>query len=326
MEMKYAWIFPGQGSQTVGMGKDLSLASKAAREVFERADDALGESLSNLIFSGPEETLTLTANAQPALVTMSMAVLAALKERVPDLAAPAFAAGHSLGEYSALVAAGALSLEDGVRLVRTRGRSMQDAVPAGAGAMAAVMGVAEADLAKLCAECAQGEVLDLANFNAPGQIVIAGTKLAVERASARVADLKGKAIQLKVSAPFHCALMEPAARVLRATLDKVAVERARFPVVANIDAKPGTDAAGTREKLVAQVAGTVRWEQSVHTMRSEGVTTMLELGPGKVLAGLCKRIDKDIRVISIGDVKSLDEAITSLCEAITSLCEASANL
>jgi [acyl-carrier-protein] S-malonyltransferase len=310
--MKYAWIFPGQGSQTVGMGKDLSVTSTAAREVFARADEALGESLSNLIFSGPEETLTLTANAQPALVAMSMAVLAALKERVPSLPAPAFAAGHSLGEYSALVAAGALSLEDGVRLVRTRGRSMQDAVPAGAGAMAAVMGVAEEDLVKLCAECAQGEVLDLANFNAPGQIVIAGTKLAVERASARVVDLKGRAIALKVSAPFHCALMEPAARVLKATLDKVAVERARFPVVANIDAKPGTDAAGTREKLVAQVAGTVRWEQSVRQMRLDGVTTMLELGPGKVLAGLCKRIDKDIRVISIGDVKSLDEAASSL--------------
>jgi [acyl-carrier-protein] S-malonyltransferase len=310
--MKYAWIFPGQGSQTVGMGKDLAHASKAAREVFERADEALGESLSNLIFSGPEETLTLTANAQPALVTMSMAVLAALKERVPTLPPPAFGAGHSLGEYSALVAAGALSLEDGVRLVRTRGRSMQDAVPPGAGAMAAVMGVSEEDLAKICAECAQGEVLDLANFNAPGQIVIAGTKLAVERASARVADFKGKAIALKVSAPFHCALMEPAARVLKATLDKVAVERARFPVVANFDAKPGTDAAGTREKLVAQVAGAVRWEQSIRHMHGAGVTTMLEIGPGKVLAGLCKRIEKDIKVISIGDAKSLDEAAASL--------------
>lgn len=310
--MKHAWIFPGQGSQTVGMGKDVFQSSKAAREVFERADAALGESLSDLIFSGPEESLTLTANAQPALVTVSIALLAALRERVPTLPHPAFGAGHSLGEYSALVAAGALSLEDAVRLVRTRGRAMQDAVPPGTGAMAAVMGVSEEDLAKVCADSAQGEALGLANFNAPGQIVIAGTKLAVERASARVSDIKGKAIPLKVSAPFHCTLMEPAARVVKASLDKISVEKAKFPIVGNVDAKASIDAPSIREKLVAQVAGAVRWEQSVRFMRSEGAGTMLELGPGKVLSGLCKRIDKDLRVINISDMKSLDEAAVAL--------------
>jgi [acyl-carrier-protein] S-malonyltransferase len=210
--MSIAWLFPGQGSQSVGMGKDVLAASSAARAVFERVDAALGEPLSRLILEGPEEQLTLTANAQPAIVAMSCAVLAAIRERVPGIALPAFAAGHSLGEYSALVAAEALSLEDAVRLVRARGRAMQEAVPAGTGAMSAIMGIEPARLEQLCRDAGNGEVCSPANFNAPGQIVIAGHAAAVARVGELVAAEKGRAIPLKVSAPFHCALMAPAAR------------------------------------------------------------------------------------------------------------------
>ena len=310
-----AWLFPGQGSQAVGMGKDLLEASPAAREVFARADAALGEPLSKLILEGPEEQLTLTANAQPALVTMSTAVLAALRERHPELPAPRFAAGHSLGEYSALVAAGALSLEDAVRTVRARGLAMQGAVPPGEGAMAAIMGVDASRLEAICREVSEeakeGDgapygVVSCANFNAPGQIVIAGAAKAVARVSERAGEEKGKAIPLKVSAPFHCALMAPAATALKAALDKVDVKPLAFPVVANVDARPNTEPGRVKDLLVRQVDGAVRWEQAVRLMHMEGITHAIEIGPGKVLAGLGRRIAKEMKIFSVGDAASLD--------------------
>jgi [acyl-carrier-protein] S-malonyltransferase len=322
--MSLAWLFPGQGSQSVGMGKDLASASPAARDVFARADAALGESLSKLILEGPEAELTLTANAQPAIVTVSIATLAAIRERYPTLETPRFAAGHSLGEYSALVAADALSLEDAVRLVRARGLAMQDAVPPGVGSMAAVMSLDAGRLEALCKEVEAerdeaGEpygVVSCANFNAPGQVVIAGSAKAVARVSARASEEKGKAIALKVSAPFHCALMAPAAAVLATELAKVDVKPLAFPVVANVDARPNIDAARVKELLVRQVDGAVRWEQAVRLMAAEGVTHAIEIGPGKVLTNLGKRIAKDIQMANVNDVASL-EALASFRPAPT---------
>jgi [acyl-carrier-protein] S-malonyltransferase len=314
--MMLAWLFPGQGSQAVGMGKDLVSTSPAAKDVFDRADAALGEGepLSKLILEGPEADLTLTANAQPAIVTTSIAVLAAIRERYPDLGAPRFAAGHSLGEYSALVAAGALTLEDAVRLVRARGRAMQEAVPPGVGAMAAIMSVEPARLEAICAEVEAEKdeagaplgVVSCANFNAPGQIVIAGSAQAVARVSARVSEEKGKAIALKVSAPFHCALMKPAGAVVASELEKVEIKPLAFPVVANVDARPNTDTGRVKELLVRQVDGAVRWEQAVQLMYREGITHAIEIGPGKVLAGLGKRIAKEMKIFSVSDAASLD--------------------
>ena len=313
-----AWLFPGQGSQAVGMGKDLLESSAAAREVFARADAALADQgdavpLSKLILEGPEDQLTLTANAQPALVTMSAAVLAALREKYPALPAPRFAAGHSLGEYSALVATGALTLEDAVRVVRGRGRAMQGAVPPGEGAMAAIMGVDSSRLESICREVAEENdpegtpfgTVSCANFNAPGQIVIAGTARAVARVSERVGEEKGKAIPLKVSAPFHCALMAPAAAALKAELEKVTIQPFTFPVVANVDARPNTDPGRVKELLVRQVDGAVRWEQAVRLMHMEGISHAIEIGPGKVLAGLGRRIAKEMKILSVGDVASV---------------------
>ena len=306
--MNIAWLFPGQGSQAVGMGKELIESSAAAKDVFARADAALGEPLSKLILEGPEADLTLTANAQPAIVTTSMAILAAIRERHPNLPLPRYAAGHSLGEYSALVAAGALTLEDAVRIVRTRGRAMQDTVPPGEGAMAAVMGIDGARLEAICKEV-EGEkdygVVSCANFNAPGQIVIAGTARAVARVSERAGEEKAKAIPLKVSAPFHCALMAPAAKVVAEELAKVDVKPLAFPVVANVDAKPNSDPARVKELLVRQVDGAVRWEQAVRLMHVEGITHAIEIGPGKVLAGLGKRIAKEMKIVSVSDTASL---------------------
>lgn len=306
--MKVAWFFPGQGAQSVGMGQKLFASSKAARAVFEAADRALGEPLSAMIFEGPEEALTRTANAQPAIVTTSIAVLEAVRERFPALPAPSFAAGHSLGEYSALVAANALSFDDAVRLVRARGRAMQEAVPEGVGAMAAIMGLDGAVLRTICAKAAEetGEVVSCANFNAPGQVVIAGTQKAVARASELASAEKGKAIPLKVSAPFHCALMAPAAKAVATELSAVTVGDFVFPVVANVDAEPNVSKERVKELLVAQVDGAVLWEQAVLRMKAEGVTHALELGPGKVLAGLVKRIAKDMKVLSVGDPESLE--------------------
>jgi [acyl-carrier-protein] S-malonyltransferase len=306
--MSVAWLFPGQGSQAVGMGKDVFEASPAARAVFEQADDALGEKLSTLIFEGPIEELTLTANAQPALVTVSLALLATLKEKFPSLASPAFAAGHSLGEYSALVASGALSLADAVRLVRARGRAMQEAIPAGIGAMAAVMGLDPDPVRAICKEASiDGEIVAPANFNAPGQIVIAGHKNAVARARELVSAQKGKAIALNVSAPFHCALMEPAARLIEDKLTSVTVSALAFPIVANVDAQPNQDASRVKDLLVRQVDGPVRWEESIRFMHEHGITKALEIGPGKVLAGLAKRIAKEMKVLPVNDLTTAHE-------------------
>jgi [acyl-carrier-protein] S-malonyltransferase len=302
-----AWLFPGQGAQAVGMGRDIVAASPAARGVFAQVDAALGEPLSSVVLEGPEDVLTLTANAQPAIVMTSVAVLAALRERYPDLPPPSFAAGHSLGEYSALVASGALSLPDAARLVRARGRAMQEAVPAGTGAMSAIMGIGPERLAAMCERAAQGQVVAPANYNAPGQIVIAGDASAVARVAELATAEKGRAIPLKVSAPFHCALMAPAARVLEAELAAVPVRSPHFPIVANFDARPNADAARIKELLVRQVDGAVRWEESVRAMVERGVTRALEIGPGKVLAGLVKRIAKDVKVLSLSDAASLDQ-------------------
>ena len=304
--MSVAWLFPGQGSQSVGMCKEVFDASPGARAILARGDAALDEGLSALILEGPEDQLTLTANAQPAIVATSCAVLEAIRERVGALAAPSFTAGHSLGEYSALVAAGALSLEDAVRLVRARGRAMQDAVPSGTGAMIAVMGIDGDQLDALCREAAQGEVVAPANFNAPGQVVVAGHAAAVGRVAEAVAALKGRAIALKVSAPFHCALMAPAALVVGAELERISMRAPMFPVVANFDARPNSDPSLAKELLVRQVDGAVRWEESIRRMASAGVTHALEIGPGKVLAGLVKRTSKEISVLSVSDRASLD--------------------
>jgi [acyl-carrier-protein] S-malonyltransferase len=300
-----AWLFPGQGTQQVGMGKELYAASAAARAVWERADAALGFSLKNLCFEGPEAELTLTMNAQPAIVTTSIAALAAIREAVPGLPLPAFGAGHSLGEYSALVAAGALTLEDAVRLVHLRGRAMQEAVPAGVGGMAAILGGDAAAVEALCKDAAQGEVVSPANFNTPGQIVISGHKAAVERAAALAGERKLKATMLNVSAPFHCSLMAPAAARMQTALAAVSPSPLGFPVVANVEATPNADSSRIAALLVRQVDSPVKWDASVVAMAEAGVTRALEIGPGKVLANMAKRIDKRISVLSVGDPESV---------------------
>jgi [acyl-carrier-protein] S-malonyltransferase len=296
------------------MCKDVLDASPAARAVLARADAALGESLSKIVLEGPEETLTLTANTQPAIVAVSCATVAAMRERMPALPAPNFGAGHSLGEYSALVAAGGLVLEDAIRLVRARGRAMQEAVPPGVGAMAAIMGVEPARLEQLCAEASTGgELVTCANYNSPGQIVIAGHSAAVDRVRALVSGVKGRSSPpLKVSAPFHCALMAPAARAVEAELAKVTIGPLAFPIVANVDAQPNADPSRVKDILVRQVTGSVRWEQAMVLMKERGVTHALEIGPGKILAGLAKRCAKEIKVLSVGDVASLDQVAAFL--------------
>jgi [acyl-carrier-protein] S-malonyltransferase len=300
-----AWFFPGQGTQQVGMGKELYGSSAAAREVWERADDALGFSLKSLCFEGPEAELTLTKYAQPAIVTTSLAALAALREALPSLPLPACGAGHSLGEYSALVAAGALGFEDAVRLVHLRGQAMQEAVPEGLGGMAAILGGDVAAVTALCNDAAQGEVASPANFNAPGQIVISGHKTAVARAAALAGERKLKAIVLNVSAPFHCSLMAPAAARMKAALSEVTPGALAFPVLPNVEAEPNQDASRVAELLVKQVDSPVQWEQTVRAMAEAGVSRALEIGPGKVLAGLAKRIDKRVSVLSVGDAESV---------------------
>ncbi|WP_312114984.1 ACP S-malonyltransferase [Brevibacillus reuszeri] len=308
---KIAFVFPGQGSQFVGMGQALSEQSQAARQVFEEADAALGFSLSQLCFEGPEEELKLTANTQPAILTASVAVLAALKEKQPDFT-PAYVAGHSLGEYSALVAAGALSFADAVKTVRSRGQFMEEAVPAGQGAMAAVLNMDRAALHAVCEEVtASGHPVQLANLNSPGQIVISGSaegvKLAGEQAKAAGAK---RVLPLNVSGPFHSSLMQPAADKLQAVLAEVSVKDAAIEVVANVTARPVTEAETIVESLIQQVSAPVLWEDSVQWMVEQGVTTFVEIGPGKVLAGLIKKIaPAETTIISVQDIDSLSELL-----------------
>lgn len=299
------------------MGSDVFATSAAARAAFERADAALGERLSTLCFEGPEHDLQLTANTQPALVATSAALLAIFREVVDPRvqATVAGAAGHSLGEYSALVAAGALTLEDALRLVRVRGNAMQDAVPAGVGAMAAVMGLSADEVVALCAVAAEHETVSPANFNGT-QIVIAGHAAAVTRACALVEAAKGKAIPLRVSAPFHSALMRPAAEVMARALASTTVNKLAFPVYANVDAEPNHDADRVAELLVGQVAGVVRWEQTIQHLVRDGFTHAVEIGPGKVLAGLAKRIDKALVVHPVSDQNSLEAAASTLLASL----------
>jgi [acyl-carrier-protein] S-malonyltransferase len=291
-------LFPGQGSQTVGMGKALFEASEPARTVFEEADRVLGFPLSKLCFEGPEEELRLTANTQPAILTHSIAALADLRARFPEkLEGAAFAAGHSLGEYSAGVAAGAFSFADAVALVRARGAYMQEAVPAGVGAMAAIVGLAPQAVEAACREAAQGETVAPANFNSPEQTVIAGHAGAVARASEGcLARGAKRAIALPVSAPFHCGLMSPAREKMRPLLEATVFTDAALPVITNVDAAPETSGGRLRDALVRQIDSPVRWVESVQRLAREGVDRALEIGPGSVLAGLVRRIDRSIKV------------------------------
>jgi len=298
-----ACIFPGQGSQQIGMGRALADAFPVCRGTFEEADAALGEPLSRVIFEGPEAELTLTWNTQPAILATSIAAFRLLASRG---LAPAFVAGHSLGEYSANVAAGTFGFADAIRIVRRRGRYMQEAVPVGAGAMAAVLGLDAALVAQACEEAAQGEVVSPANLNGAGQVVIAGARDAVTRAGDRAKALGARrVVPLPVSAPFHCALMRPAADRLAPELRALSTAAPRMPIVANVDAEPRRDAAAAIEALVAQVSAPVRWEAVVRRLASEGVTTYVEVGPGTVLSGLVRKIHRDATVLSFGEPDDL---------------------
>ena len=304
---KTAFLFPGQGSQAVGMGQALAREFPEARAVFAAADDALGTSLSRLCFEGPESELVLTRNTQPAILTVSAAAHAVYVARAPQAD---FVAGHSLGEYSALVAARSLSLPDAVRAVRERGTLMQEAVPAGTGAMAAVLGLEPEAVARVCAEAAGGEVVSAANFNSPEQTVIAGSTAAVERASAKLKDSGAKrVVPLPVSAPFHCALMEPVKARLAEVLARCTISAPAIPVVTNVEARPNTDAARVVPLLLEQVSAPVRWLETIRFLHGAGVTRMVELGPRRVLSGLVKRIAKDVEVLNVEDPTSLGKAL-----------------
>jgi [acyl-carrier-protein] S-malonyltransferase len=306
-------VFPGQGSQQVGMGKALYDAFAEARAVFQEVDDALGQKLSALIFEGPESDLKLTENTQPALMAVSMAVVRVLDKqggfRLPEAAS--FVAGHSLGEYSALCAAGAFSLADTARLLRLRGQAMQKAVPVGVGAMAALLG-ADWDAAQaIAADAAQGEVCAAANDNAPGQVVISGHAAAVDRAIALAAERGFKrSVKLPVSAPFHCALMQPAADAMRAALANATIKPPCVPVVANVTAAAANDPETIRDLLVRQVTGAVRWRESVLYMKAQGVEQLLECGSGTVLAGLAKRIDREITTVSLHTPEDIERFLS----------------
>ena len=312
--MAIAFVFPGQGSQAVGMGAELAKAYASARALFEEVDGALGQKLSQIMFNGPLETLTLTENAQPALMAVSLAVMRVLEEKGFHLADKVkYVAGHSLGEYSALAAAGALGVGDAARLLKIRGQAMQAAVPVGQGAMAALLGVGKEAGEKLAAEAAQGEVCQLANDNEPTQAVISGSKSAVDRA-ALLAKAHGvrRFIPLNVSAPFHCALMQPAADAMAEALAKVEIKAPAVPLVANVLASPISDPAEIRQRLIQQVTGTVRWRECVARMAADGVTDIYEIGSGKVLAGLAKRIVPTLNAVSVGTPQDVEAVLSAL--------------
>lgn len=307
---KIAFLFPGQGSQYPGMGRELAEYSTSAREVFRKVDIALGFSLSKLCFEGPAEELQLTANTQPAILAVSVAAAEVLREKGVQ---PDFVAGHSLGEYSALVVAGALRLSDAIQLVRKRGQYMQEAVPVGQGAMAALLGLDVNLVEEICRDSAQGDVVSPANLNSPGQIVIAGHAGAVMRA-VEIAKARGakRAILLNVSAPFHCALMKPAQDQLSRDLDDIEIADLRVPLVSNVDAQEVRSGAAARDGLKRQVTAPVRWEQSVHFLESAGVSLFIEVGPGKVLSGLVRQIDRQAQCLRAEDVGTLNEVLARL--------------
>jgi len=312
--MALAFTFPGQGSQAVGMGKDLADAFPEARAVFQEVDDALGEKLSDVMWNGPEETLTLTANAQPALMAVSMAAIRVMEARGLVLKDKvAFVAGHSLGEYSALCAAGMFSIADTARLLRIRGNAMQAAVPAGKGAMAAIIGLEHADVEATCAEAAALGPVQIANDNGGGQLVISGEKAAVEKA-AEIATAKGakRALMLSVSAPFHSALMTPAADAMREALAKVEKHNPNIPLIANVRAAPVADAGIIADLLVEQVTGQVRWRETVEWFGKNDVMTLYEIGSGKVLTGLARRIDKAVTGIAVNTPEDIEKALEAL--------------
>jgi [acyl-carrier-protein] S-malonyltransferase len=309
-ENTIALLFPGQGSQAVGMGKDLAEKYPVARQTFEEADEALGYKLSKLCFEGTEDVLRLTEITQPAILTVSVAALRVLETQIPR---PAFVAGHSLGEYSAHVASGTITFAGAVRTVRNRGKYMQEAVPAGMGAMAAILGMDLEKVTAVCQDAAQGEVCEPANINSPEQIVISGHTAAVERA-AKLADERGakKTKLLPVSAPFHCSLMKPAQDRLAADLNALPMHKPVYPVACNVDAALVTDELRTRDTLIRQVTGSVKWDQSMRLLIAQGVETFIEVGPGKVLCGLMRQIDRSKTCMNVGDDASLRKALESL--------------
>jgi [acyl-carrier-protein] S-malonyltransferase len=309
---KIALIFPGQGSQIVGMGKDLAENFPVARQTFQEADDALGYKLSQLCFEGPEDQLRLTEITQPAILTASIAALRVLETQVPK---PCVVAGHSLGEYSAHVASGTFSFADAARTVRNRGKYMQEAVPVGVGAMAAILGMDLEKVAGVCQDAAQGEVCSPANINSPEQVVISGNKAAVER-GAKLADERGakRAKLLPVSAPFHCSLMKPAQDRLEEDLKKLAMRKPVYPVACNVDAELVGDDMRALDTLVRQVTGSVKWDQCMRLLIAQGVETFIEVGPGKVLCGLIRQIDRSKTCLNVGDEGSLTKTLESLSQ------------
>jgi [acyl-carrier-protein] S-malonyltransferase len=308
--LKVAFVFPGQGSQYAGMGRDVSSKFAEARAAFDEADNALDFPISRLCFEGPEEELKLTENTQPAILTTSVALFRVLEAKGVR---PDFVAGHSLGEYSALVAAGALRLADAAALVRRRGRYMQEAVPVGAGAMAALLGLDPQAVESVCERAAEGQVVSHANLNSPGQIVIAGNREAVERAVVLAKEAGAKrAILLQVSAPFHCALLKPAEERLSVDIDRSTVGDLRYPLVTNVDAGLIRTAAEARSALKRQVSRPVRWQESIQRLLDEGVRTFVEVGPGKVLLGLIRSIDKSVTMLNADDEKSVENVLSAL--------------
>lgn len=311
--MSNAFLFPGQGAQSIGMGKSLADAYAGAADVFKEVDDALGENLSGLIWEGEMNQLTLTENAQPALMATSIATMRALQAEGVNITAASFVAGHSLGEYSALCAAGAFSVADTARLLRIRGKAMQAAVPVGVGAMAALLGLDFAAVSDVAAQAAQGEICQAANDNDPGQVVVSGHKTAVERA-VELAKEKGakRAVLLPVSAPFHCALMQPAADAMAQALAEVEISAPKVPLVANVKAEAITDPEIIRQSLIEQVTGSVRWRETISWMDAQGVDAAYEIGAGKALIGMVRRINRDIATVAVNDPDGVKTAAEKL--------------